>query len=82
MVVWVPEGRHAPTALLLLGFLAAKRGNPKRGNSVVVGGDGWGELVRLFAQNHRLFPIGGPLSETIRITRLQLAEALKAKAAR
>ena len=40
VVVWVPAGRHAPTALLILGYLGAKRSNAKSGRSVVVGGDG------------------------------------------
>ena len=79
VVVWVPDGSHAPTALMLLGYLAAKRGNAKRGNSVVVGGKGWDGLVRLFAQNHRLFPVDGDLDEVIRIARIQLAQAAKTK---
>ncbi len=77
VIVWVPEGSSAPTARSILGYLAAKRGNPKKGSTVVVGGD---ELVRLFAQNHRLFPVGGDLDEVIRIARLQVAAAADAKA--
>jgi hypothetical protein len=80
VVVWVPEGSAAPTALLVLGYLAAKRGNAKRGSSVVVGGDGADGLVRLFAQNHQLFPVDGDLEEVARIARLQLDAALAAKA--
>ena len=75
VVVWVPEGSHAPTALMILGYLGAKRGNAKRGSSVVVGGDGWGGLVQLFAQNQRLFPAGDDLSEVIRLARLQVEAA-------
>ncbi len=81
VVVWVPAGRSAPTALLILGYLGAKRSNAKRGSSVVVGGGGWDGLVQLFAQNQRLFPAGDDLAEVIRITRLQLEQALAAKAA-
>lgn len=79
VVVWVPEGAHAPTALMILGRLGAKRGNAKKGNSVVVGGDGWDGLVRLYAQNHRLFPVDGDLDEVVRIARLQLEAAGAAK---
>lgn len=80
VVVWVPAGSHAPTALMILGYLGAKRGNAKRGSSVVVGGDGWDGLVKLFAQNQRLFPAGDELDEVVRIARLQLDAATKAKA--
>lgn len=80
VIVWVPEGRHAPTALLILGYLGAKRSNPKSGSSVVVGGDGWGGLVRLFAQNQRLFVMGDELREVIRVARLQVETALRDKA--
>ncbi len=76
-MVWVPEGRHAPTALMILGALGAKRNNAKRGSSVVVGGDGWDGLVRLFAQNQRLFPADGDLAEVIRLTRLQVEAAAR-----
>ena len=72
VIVWVPAGRHAPTALMILGALGAKRNNAKRGNSVVVGGGGWDGLVQLFAQNQRLFPAGDDLAEVIRLARLQL----------
>lgn len=81
VIVWVPEGRHAPTALMILGYLGAKRSNAKRGNSVVVGGDGWDGLVRLFAQNHRFFSLGEDLGEIIRIARIQLEQAIAAKGA-
>lgn len=80
VIVWVPAGSHAPTALMILGYLGAKRANPTRGSSVVVGGDGWDGLVQLFAQNQRLFPAGDELSEVIRLARLQLEAALAAKA--
>ena len=80
VLVWVPEGSHAPTALMILGYLGAKRGNAKRGNSVVVGGGGWDGLVQLFAQNQRLFPAGDDLAEVIRLTRLQVEAAIAAKA--
>ena len=70
VMVWVPEGRHAPTALMILGALGAKRNNAKRGSSVVVGGDGWDGLVRLF-------PVDGDLAEMIRITRLQVEAAAR-----
>lgn len=73
VIVWVPAGRHAPTALMILGALGAKRNTAQRGSTVVVGGDGWGGLVKLFAQNQRLFPAGDQLSEVIRIAGLQLA---------
>lgn len=76
VIVWVPEGRQAPAALMILGMLGAKRNNAKKGSSVVVGGDGWDGLVRLFAQNQRLFPVGGDLAEVIRIARLQVEAAL------
>ncbi len=79
VVVWVPDGSHAPTALMILGYLGAKRGNAKRGSSVVVGGDGCDGLVRLFAQNHRLFSVDGDLAEVIRIARLQLDAAAGTK---
>lgn len=75
VTVWVPDGSRAPTALLILGYLGAKRSNAKRGSSVVVGGDGCDGLIRLFAQNQRLFPVDGDLDEVIRITLLQLAAA-------
>jgi hypothetical protein len=76
VVVWVPDGASAPTARMVLGFLAAKRGNATKGSSVVVGGD---ELVRLFAQNSRLFPIDGDLTEVIRIARIRVDQAIAAK---
>ncbi|MFN8025783.1 MAG: nucleoside 2-deoxyribosyltransferase domain-containing protein [Acidimicrobiia bacterium] len=80
VIVWVPEDRHAPTALMILGYLAAKRGNAKRGSSVIVGGGGWDGLVKLFAQNGRLFRMEDDLSEVIRVARLSLEDALKTKA--
>lgn len=79
VIVWVPEASHAPTALLLLGYLGAKRNTAAKGSSVVVGGDGWGGLVRLFAQNQRLFPVDGDLDEVVRLARLQVERALAAK---
>jgi hypothetical protein len=81
VIVWVPTGSSAPTALMILGYLGAKRNNAKRCNSVIVGGDGWDGLVRLFAQNQRLFVCGNDLAEVIRIAGLQLERALAAKAA-
>ena len=75
VIVWVPADSHAPTALMILGYLGAKRNNAKKGNSVVVGGDGWGGLVKLYAQNQRLFPVGDELSEVIRVARLQVEAA-------
>ena len=80
VLVWVPEGSHAPTALMILGYLGAKRNNAKKGSSVVVGGNGWDGLVQLFAQNQRLFPAGDDLAETVRLTRLQVEAAIAAKA--
>lgn len=80
VTVWIPDGRHAPTALMILGYLAAKRGNAKRGSSVVVGGDGWDGLVQVFAQSSRLFAMGDDLAEVIRVTRIQVDEVLAAKA--
>lgn len=80
VVVWAPAGSHDPTSLLILGYLGAKRSNPRRGSSVVVGGDAWDGLVKVFAQNQRLFPVGGDLGEVIRITRIQVEEAIAAKA--
>ncbi len=79
VIVWVPAGSHAPTALMIVGYLSAKRGNAKRGSSTIVGGDGWDGLVRLFAQNQRLFPMGNSLEEVIRVARLGLAESIAAK---
>lgn len=76
VTVWVPDGSHAPTALLILGYLGAKRGNAEKGSSVVVGGDGVDGLAGLFAQNQRLFAVDGGLDEVIRITRLQLTGAV------
>jgi hypothetical protein len=76
VAVWVPAGRGAPAAMLILGYLGAKRNNAQKGSSVVVGGDGWDGLVTLFAQNQRLFPVGDTLSELIRLTRLQVTKAL------
>lgn len=76
VVVWVPEGRNAPTALMILGALGARRNNPSKGSSVVVGGNGWSGLVQLFAQNQRLFPVGPDLSEVIRVARIQAQAAL------
>lgn len=80
VIVWVPAGSHAPTALMILGYLGAKRSNAKKGNSVVVGGGGWDGLVQLFAQNQRLFPAGDDLSEVIRLARIQLERATKPNA--
>ena len=80
VLVWIPEGAGAPTALLLLGALGAKRNNAKKGSSVVVGGDGCGGLAKLFAQNQRLFPVDGDLGELVRIARLQVEAAVAAKA--
>lgn len=78
VIVWVPDGSHAPTALMILGYLAAKRGNAKKSGSVVVGGGGWDGLVQLFAQNHRFFPLGEDLDEVIRIARIELEKSLGA----
>jgi hypothetical protein len=75
VIVWVPAGRHAPTALMILGALGAKRNTPAKGSSVVVGGGGWDGLVQLFAQNQRLFPAGDDLTEVIRLARLQVEKA-------
>lgn len=79
VVVWVPDGSRAPTALLILGYLGAKRNSASKGNSVIVGGSGHDGLVQLFAQNQRLFPIGDDLHEVIRVARLQLVQAMAAK---
>jgi len=76
VIVWVPENRHAPTALMILGGLGVKRNNAKKGSSVVVGGNGWDGLVKLYAQNQRLFPAGDDLREVIRIARLQVDKLL------
>ena len=75
VIVWVPEGSHAPTALMILGYLGAKRNNAKRLGSVVVGGDGWDGLVKLFARNQRFFPVDGDLDEVVRMARLALKQA-------
>lgn len=80
VIVWVPEGRHAPTALMILGYLGAKRSSAAKGSSVVVGGDGWDGLVKLFAQNQGLFVIGDDLGEAIRVARVQLEQVLAVKA--
>lgn len=82
VVVWAPVGSHDPTSMLVLGYLGAKRNNAAKGSSVIVGGDGWSGLARLFAQNQRLFPVDGDLAETLRIARLQIESALATKAAR
>ena len=82
VIVWVPAGSHAPTALMILGYLGAKRSNADMGSWVVVGGAGWDGLVQLFAQNQRLFPAGDDLREVLRIARLQLEAASTAKATR
>lgn len=81
VIVWVPQGHHAPTALMILGYLGAKRNNAKRGNSVVVGGAGWNGLVQLFAQNQQLFSAGEDLGEVVRIARIQLEQAIATKGA-
>lgn len=75
VIVWVPEGSTAPTALLILGHLGAKRNTAAKGSSVVVGGGGANDLVRLYAQNRRLFPVDGDLDEVVRIARLQVDAA-------
>jgi hypothetical protein len=48
---------------------------------VVVGGGGWDGLVKLFAQNQRLFVAGDELDEVIRLARLQVEAAARAKRA-
>ncbi len=79
VVVWVPAGSHAPTALMILGHLAAKRGTAARGSSVIVGGGGWDGLVQLFAQNQRLFPVGDDFADLLRIARDRVERAVAAK---
>lgn len=79
VTMWLPADEHAPTALMLLGYLAAKRGNAKRGSSVVVGGNGHRGLAKLFAQNQRLFPVDGDIAEVTRISRVQLTEAITSR---
>ena len=79
VIVWVPTGAVAPTALMILGALGVKRNNAKRGNTVVVGGEGHGGLVGLFARNQRLFPVAEDLGEVIRIARLQLEALIAAR---
>lgn len=79
VAVWVPAGRSAPAALMILGYLGAKRSNAQKGSSVVVGGGGWDGLVHLFAQNQRLFPVGDDLGDLMRITRIQVCEAIAAR---
>lgn len=79
VVVWVPDGSHSPTALLILGYLGAKRSSAAKGSSVVVGGSGCEGLAQLFAQNQRLFPAGDDLREVIRLAELQVGAALTAK---
>jgi hypothetical protein len=81
VVVWVPAGSHAPTALMILGYLGAKRNSATKGSSVLVGGGAWDGLAQLFAQNQRLFPCGDDLTELIRLARIQLEKAVAAKAA-
>lgn len=80
VIVWVPEGSHAPTALMILGYLAAKRSTAAKSSTVVVGGEGGDGLVRLFAQNHRFFSLEEDLAEVIRIARIQVEKAVAAKA--
>ncbi|MCX6397298.1 MAG: nucleoside 2-deoxyribosyltransferase domain-containing protein [Propionibacteriales bacterium] len=79
VIVWVPAEAQAPTALMTLGYLAAKRGNAKRSSSVIVGGDGGDGLVQLFAQNQQLFPAGNDLDEVVRIARLALEQAIASR---
>lgn len=76
VVVWVPDGANAPTALMILGHLGAKRNTAAKGSSVVVGGGGWDGLVQLYAQNQRLFPAGDDLQEVIRLARIQVEQRL------
>ncbi len=75
VIVWIPVGRNAPTALMILGALGAKRNTAAKGSSVVVGGGGWDGLVQLFAQNQRLFPAGDDLAQVVRLARLQVERA-------
>ena len=79
VVVWIPEGSLAPTALLILGHLGAKRSNPKRSSSVIVGGDGWDGLVSVYAQNHRFFPLQD-FADVVRIARIEAERAIEEKA--
>jgi hypothetical protein len=81
VIVWVPEGCSAPTALMILGHLGAKRNSAAKGNTVIVGGGAWDGLVQLYAQNQRLFPAGDDLTEVVRLARLQLQQAMAAQAA-
>lgn len=72
VIVWVPTGRRAPTALMILGALGVKRNNARLCTSVIVGGGGWDGLVGLFAQNSRFFPLGDDLGEVIRVARARI----------
>ena len=59
IVFWLPRGVAATTALLQLGFLAAKRGGHKRGSTVIVGlpEDPERSILRTFAATTRVFPM-------------------------
>jgi hypothetical protein len=73
VIVWLPPRAPAVTALLHLGFLAAKRGGAKRGSSVIVGGPEGpaNDIVKAFAANTRVFYMGA-LADAIRGARYEL----------
>jgi hypothetical protein len=73
IVFWLPRGVAATTALLQLGFLAAKRGGHKRGSTVIVGlpEDPERSILRTFAATTRVFPMPD-LAGVIRVTRHEL----------
>ena len=66
---------------MILGSLGAKAEQPQAGQLGGRRGGGYDGLVQLFAQNQRLFPAGDDLGEVIRIARIQLEQALAARAA-
>ena len=72
VVFWLPRGVPAPTAMLQLGALAAKRGGAKRGSSVIVGPEGDpNDLVRAFVGLTRVF-LMPTLADVMRGARYQL----------
>jgi hypothetical protein len=74
VIVWLPAGASAMTATLQLGYLAAKRGGPKKGSTVIIGPDGEkgkNHLLRTFVANTRVSFMGA-LPDVIRVARYEL----------
>jgi hypothetical protein len=75
VVFWLPRDVVAPTALLQLGMLAAKRGGAKRGSSVIVGPEGDpNDLVRAFVGAMRVF-LMPTLADVMRAARYELTRS-------